>query len=542
MRSSFFSKYRIVFFFLFLLIFPLGSSALDSLHYNLSVTYPIENLNTIPGDIIVRDRYSNTLWLSAVEDSPDVFGVVVENPMLMFRTESGSVPVIRMGQTPVNVILKDGPIERGDNITTSDVSGFGQAVQGHHRYTLGIALESLDEDDTEEVVTLANGETYPSGLIMVDLRIGRHGSAVVSKTPSEVTPSLSETSFMDLIIHDVGAFQYMGSRAVDMAREFLQTDVGVTLAQMVSILGIIAGFFLTLTSLFFSSLRILEIILLPFRLWALFVGFLGFKKRLRPWGVVYDSVTKQPIDPAYVQLQDEDGNDIKTSITDIDGRYGFLVEPGRYRLKVNKTNYSFPSKKLKGKRSDVIYDDLYFGEIFEINDKVAIAGKNVPMDPDKFDWNEFAKLNKKILNYYSYGDFFKAVILNWFFYIGFIFSLVALLLMPTVYNIIIVSLYLLLMFVRMIRIKPRRLGKVVNERNGEPLPFAIVRIRLVDSGNEAYKVVCDAYGRYFSLVTNGFYYVSIDCKEGEDSYRNVYTSEPFEVKDGIIRETFKVDI
>ncbi len=540
MRGLFFSRYAIIFFCLVAVFLPYSLFAIDSLQYNLSITYPIESLGTSQGDIIIRDRYTNTLWLSSVEDSPDVFGVVSQNPMLVFRTDTGSVPIIRMGQVPVNVILKNGPIERGEHITTSNVVGFGQTVQPHHRYTIGVTLEQLTEEDTEESITMANGEVYAVGRVMVDLQIGKHGSGIVERPPRDISAELAEIGARELFVHNLGTIQYIGGRALDTSRRFLQNDVGVRLAQMVSILGIIAGFFMTLSAFFLSSLAILEVFFLPFRLWALLMAFLGFKSRMRPWGVVYDSITKQPIDPAYVQLFDEEGNEVKTSITDIDGRYGFLVESGRYVMKANKTNYSFPSKKLKDKSRDEIYDNLYFGEPLDITKEGAIVGKNIPMDPDNFDWNEFTKLNKNILNYYSYGDFFKAVILKWLFYIGFIVAVTALIITPAVYNILIVALYLLLFFMRLLGFSPRRYGKVLEKKTNTPLPYAIVRICLVESGKEAYKSVCDAYGRYFSLVTNGVYYASIDRKDGEDSYSNVYTSEPFEVKDGIIRKVFKV--
>jgi hypothetical protein len=54
----------------------------------------------------------------------------------------------------------------------------------------------------------------------------------------------------------------------------------------------------------------------------------GLKKKAPPWGVVYDSVTKRPLDPAYVVLKNLQGKQIASAITDLDGRYGFLVEPG----------------------------------------------------------------------------------------------------------------------------------------------------------------------------------------------------------------------
>ena len=73
------------------------------------------------------------------------------------------------------------------------------------------------------------------------------------------------------------------------------------------------------------------------------------RKRKREWGVVYDSLTKQPIDLAMVRLFDkETGKLVETRVTDLQGRYIFIVEPEKmYYITVEKNNYTFPSKLLE---------------------------------------------------------------------------------------------------------------------------------------------------------------------------------------------------
>jgi hypothetical protein len=128
---------------------------------------------------------------------------------------------------------------------------------------------------------------------------------------------------------------------------------------------------------------------------------LGLRKKIRPWGVVYDSITKQPLDPALVSLRNLKNEEISSAITDIDGRYGFFMEPGEYKIVVNKTNYVFPSKNLFGATRDELYDNLYFAENFKIEEFGEIISKNIPLDPVKFDWNEFAKKSKNLMKFYS---------------------------------------------------------------------------------------------------------------------------------------------
>ncbi len=114
----------------------------------------------------------------------------------------------------------------------------------------------------------------------------------------------------------------------------------------------------------------------PMDLWTLFLrllyGFLyffGWHKRRRKWGVVYDSVSKQPIVGALVMLcKITDGRSrvIEMSVTTKDGEFQFMPQEGKYLIKVSKGGYLFPSLLIKGRGSDGEYMNQYHGEEFEI--------------------------------------------------------------------------------------------------------------------------------------------------------------------------------
>ncbi len=304
--------------------------------------------------------------------------------------------------------------------------------------------------------------------------------------------------------------------------------------------GALSGVLLSfLTSIFASPLTFSEIFLIPLRLWSLFLAALGIKKRNRPWGTVYDSVTKQPLDPAYVMLTDLQGKEVSTSITDISGRYGFLVPPGQYRMIANKTNYTFPSKKLQTQISDEVYQDLYFGDIIDIAEGQVIT-KNIPMDAINFDWNEFAKRKQDLVKFYSRRDIWITRISNILFALGFAVTTVAVLVSPKIYNIITFAVYVLIFILKHTILKPRPFGTLVYKGTSVPLAFAIVRVYTVGSDREVIKKVSDRTGKYYCLVPNGAYYVKIEVKNNDGSYSSAYTSTPFEVKDGFLRKKFEI--
>jgi PAS domain-containing protein len=74
-----------------------------------------------------------------------------------------------------------------------------------------------------------------------------------------------------------------------------------------------------------------------------------------PWGIIYNSHTREPIKLAMVRLIDEKTQRvIDTEVSDPDGRFGFFVSPGSYYLSVMKDGFHFPPKEKQGYRGEVI--------------------------------------------------------------------------------------------------------------------------------------------------------------------------------------------
>ncbi len=262
--------------------------------------------------------------------------------------------------------------------------------------------------------------------------------------------------------------------------EIIDSPYGNGLTKTISIVSLVFGaVFTVLPILFTNPLSFSELALIPARLWSLLMSALGLKKKIRKWGVIYDSVTKRPLDPVYVSLQTVEGKEVASCITDIDGRYGFLVEPGKYRIIPKKTNYSFPSLKMVGKTRDEIYLDLYFGYVFEIASTGDVIAKNIPMDPLTFDWNEFAKKQKKLTNFYSKRDVWLNRIADFTFSVGLIMAILAVISAPILYNILIFALYSTLMVFREIGFRQKKSGRVI--RKGTDIPFAFAIIRVFDA-------------------------------------------------------------
>lgn len=301
----------------------------------------------------------------------------------------------------------------------------------------------------------------------------------------------------------------------------------------VAVGGIVASSFIVA---FLQPGLIAGLVSVPIRIWNTIPVLMGYRRRKRPWGTVYDSVTKQPLDPVYVTLKTEDGKDVSTSITDLDGRFGFLAAAGRYLISANKANYIFPSVKMAGKEKDELYENLYFGEQVEVKEKEDVIFKNIPMDAVNFNWNEFEKAkNKKLMKFYSKRDLFFARIATVLFVSGLVSSVVLFFLNNSVLNSIVLSLYVLIIVLRFFGIKPKTAGGVF-DKDGYPLSFSIVRLFSSSLKKEVAHGVVGKTGKYYMLAPNGDYYIKVSKKTGEDSYEDVFTSADIKVSGGFVKE------
>ena len=285
--------------------------------------------------------------------------------------------------------------------------------------------------------------------------------------------------------------------------------------------------------------------LLAMQLWNALLIALGWKERKKPWGVVYDSVTKRPIDPAYVVLMDMNGNEVATAITDINGRYGFAVDPGTYRIVANKSNYQFPSTKLAGKSSDGLYDELYFGGEVVISKEGEIITKNIPLDQLAFDWNEYAKQTggtySMKLAFYRNADIVLFHLSRILFMLGFAYAIYVVIFSPIVYNIVILALYVVMALVQTFASGFHKKGSVLSKDTKKPLPYSVVRIISAVTNKEVAHKVADRVGNYYGLVQNGLYTFTVDTKKSTEEGYDVHSVDKYvKVKKGYLKETFKI--
>lgn len=160
------------------------------------------------GDVVVYDRETATYRLAYKRGDADVLGVAVESPTFLLDDGTQNVPVIKSGETVVNVVGSGGPIVAGDYVTTSAVLGKAELALPEDTFLLGIALGSY-AGLPEEVVGTEGGISY--GQIPILLSVGHISKAQEITHEAKDDATLTEATILNIIQYLLAAFIAVGS-------------------------------------------------------------------------------------------------------------------------------------------------------------------------------------------------------------------------------------------------------------------------------------------------------------------------------------------
>ncbi len=231
-----------------------------------------------------------------------------------------------------------------------------------------------------------------------------------------------------------------------------------------------------------------------------------FRRKKKNWGVVYNSLTKLPIDLAVVRLINWNANKIAaSSVTDKEGRFYFIAPPGTYKIETQKQNLSFPSVLLSGLSSDSRYNDLYFGGPIDIRPQ-EVPHPNIPMDPEEgaFDPQKVSRRNKLRSLQYAFSVS------------GPVFAAAAFVVNPHIVSgsVLALHVFLFMFFRRLIGIsRIKSFGVVYDEITRTPISRAILRFYALPYHKLVETKISDSNGRYSFLVGPGEFYLTVE-REG----------------------------
>ncbi len=230
---------------------------------------------------------------------------------------------------------------------------------------------------------------------------------------------------------------------------------------------------------------------------------IGRRKR-KNWGQVYNSLSKMPVDLAIVRLVDAvSGKIIRSRVTDKNGRYIFIADPGKYKIEAFKAGFVSPTKLLVDFKSDGRRTDLYHGEVIEVTVKDTTITANIPMDPAGESKTPRRLYVERVLRHVQ-------ILVSW---TGLFVTIVALYISPKWYMWVLLGVHivLFLLFRRLaVMQKAKGWGIVYDEHTKKPLDRAVARLFDSHFNKLVSTEITDRNGRYTFLAADSQFYVTYE--------------------------------
>lgn len=270
-----------------------------------------------------------------------------------------------------------------------------------------------------------------------------------------------------------------------------------------------------------------------------FLTLMGLRRLNRRWGIIYDSVNKDPLDPVIVKLIDaRTGKVAQASVSDLAGRYNFLAYPGRFKILVKKSNYNYPSVLSAGGR-DEVYDNLYHGEFFDLKGESDVIPFNIPMDPVNADWNQQAKQGMAKSNPYVENLFYRMA--SALFWAVLVLDLVVIYLSPATYAFAIGGFYIFVFLLLLFVPRPRWWGRVWFKESGSPASGMTVEMSYADMA-QVTVAKANIYddGKFFLRMDPGRYLLQIKKTVEGQGPQTLYQKKVRVGSEGVINKEFAI--
>jgi CSLREA domain-containing protein len=214
------------------------------------------------------------------------------------------------------------------------------------------------------------------------------------------------------------------------------------------------------------------------------------RKRKHNWGIVLDNSNNAPVAFARIIVTKE-GKTIATATTDLEGKYGFVLDKGVYQIYINHSDYVDYLKDII-----VRYDAEVLAQDIELTPKLQ-TDFDTSIGWLYFRFKRFISQNLFIFN-------------TLIFSIGFVYTIFAITNAMTVLNYAILTLYLfqILLMIVFYLFREKDLGQVLDSQTGEPLAGAIIRI--FNNERQLDVAITDIQGRYSIYLEPGEYYLKVN--------------------------------
>ncbi|HLD03945.1 MAG TPA: hypothetical protein VJC17_04190, partial [Candidatus Dojkabacteria bacterium] len=219
-------------------------------------------------------------------------------------------------------------------------------------------------------------------------------------------------------------------------------------------------------------------------------GFWILKRKEKglPWGLVFDKNTLKVVPFALVRLYNSDKTElIKEAVTDLYGKYGFVVSSGNYRLIVEHSEFQIHEENVA------------------LHDRDTFFVKDVPL---------LTLSSRDLLGSLSFREVLREnlpKVITILFVFGFLYSLFAAIFYFNIVNFLFVFLYVTELVILLTRRDIRRWGFVYNVSNNDRVSNSFVRVFSKEESRQLDVQMADERGSYGFLLNPGTYLTKADA-------------------------------
>ncbi len=265
------------------------------------------------------------------------------------------------------------------------------------------------------------------------------------------------------------------------------------------------------------------------------------RRRKKPWGVVFDSLSGKRISTAIVRLYETKTKKLMdTKVTDADGRFSFNAPAETYHCTVSKEGYQFPATFFPRDTvnpSTLPYSDRYLGQSFTLKEDRSNISLVIPIDPKNPNWTFFIKLKVTFRQFVSLLESTISYTTIPFLLVGGVLSLVSYAIKPDLKAFLVLLIYALILIFFLIRkfFKDNRQLFVYDSDTGKPIAKAVIMIFDQESKMLKSTLITNELGKALILLQKGNYEIKID-------YQGYIFSQNPKIKSKFARVLTKSDI
>ncbi|MDO8467138.1 MAG: carboxypeptidase-like regulatory domain-containing protein [bacterium] len=307
----------------------------------------------------------------------------------------------------------------------------------------------------------------------------------------------SSLSTLPKQVEQIPAGSRAGTFLEDLAQQLKPNEEVIQVAETISLPVAVGLGGLGVVSLFASAYTSSASFAAALSRIASYIGFGLFRlKKRKPWGRVVNHLTGKPLQGAFVKILDVAFKKVKeTQVTDHEGRFGFLVSPGDYLIRVSKNGFG-----------------EYETKAFQISEPDQVLNLEISLEPLTTTLADYAL---GLVRFWNRLNWFLAKINPVVLAFGLVASIISTLITPSPLNYVILGLYGVLIIINIIlaSILVRSYGRILDRGTGDPIALAVVRLFNVQENWLMGTHVSDQLGRFNFLLDPGSYYVTVARNE-----------------------------